>query len=133
MHLQDDKEQLLGKFRARLEKPGLVVPPEAQTAIDDEMEKLALLEKNSPEFNVTKNYLDWLTSLPWGMTTAENFDVSKAREVLDADHFGLQEVKDRILEFIAVGKMRGSIQGKILCLVGPPGVGKVSQRLEVYL
>lgn len=85
------------------------------------------LEPVSPEFNVTRNYLEWLTALPWGSGyTEEIFDVQHAKKVLDEDHHGLEDVKDRILEFIAVSRLRGSAQGKILCLVGPPGVGKTS-------
>ena len=73
------------------------------------------------EFNVTRNYLDWLSTLPWGKRSEENFDLIRAREVLEADHYGMKDVKDRILEFIAVGKLKQSVQGKILCLSGPPG------------
>lgn len=75
-----------------------------------QLEKLAMLEKNSPEFNTTRNYLDWLSSMPWGRATEENFDLSQASEILDKDHYGLEEVKSRILEFIAVGKLKGSVQ-----------------------
>jgi ATP-dependent Lon protease len=64
--------------------------------------------------------------MPWGQHTRENFDIKHAKEILDEDHYGLKDVKDRILEFIAVGKLRGSVQGKIICLAGPPGVGKTS-------
>ena len=79
----------------------------------------------SSEFNVTKNYLDWLTILPWGVYSEDVLDTKKARKVLDEDHFGMEDVKQRILEFIAVGKLSKGIQGKIICFVGPPGVGKV--------
>lgn len=105
---------------------GACIPDEVQTVINEEMGKLQTLEKNSSEFNVTRNYLEWLTQLPWGHCKDENFDVIRAREILNEDHYGLQDVKDRILEFIAVGCLRGSVQGKIICLSGPPGVGKTS-------
>lgn len=121
---KDDKEALLQKFAQRLE--GLDVPEEARTVIDDEMEKLRSLEKNSSEFNVTRTYLDWLTSLPWSTMSVENLDVTGAKAILDEDHYGMADVKDRILEFIAVATLKGSVQGKILCMVGPPGVGKTS-------
>jgi ATP-dependent Lon protease len=85
-----------------------------------------MLEPNSPEYSVTRNYLDWLTILPWGKFSKDSYNLDKARRVLDRDHYGLEDVKDRILEFIAVGKMKGDISGSILCLVGPPGVGKTS-------
>lgn len=94
--------------------------------LNQELNKLAHLEPAASEFNVTRNYLDWLTQIPWGRRSPENYNISHAIRVLDEDHHGLQDVKDRILEFIAVGKLRGTVEGKILCLVGPPGVGKTS-------
>lgn len=77
-------------------------------------------------FSVTRNYLDWLTSLPWGITSEENLDIDTASTVLDQDHYGMEDVKKRILEFIAVSQLKGSTQGKILCFHGPPGIGKTS-------
>ena len=94
--------------------------------ITTEIEKLSTLDKNASEYNITRNYLEWLTSLPFDKSSKENFNLAKAREILDRDHHGLKDVKDRILEFIAVGKLKGSVQGKIICLVGPPGTGKTS-------
>ena len=127
---KDDKEAVLAKFRARLdpaEHPGVRVPREAQAVIDEEMGKLESLEKNSSEFNTTRNYLDWLTSVPWGRTSEENFDVGAAAAILDEDHYGMRDVKERILETIAVGRLKGRVgQGKIICLSGPPGTGKTS-------
>lgn len=123
---KDDKSALTQKFEERLEKLGDGVPEEARRVIDEELSKLATLEPSSSEFNVTRNYLDWLTNIPWGITSTERLDIEHAQTVLDEDHYGLKDVKDRILEFIAVGRLRGSTQGKILCLVGPPGVGKTS-------
>jgi Lon-like ATP-dependent protease len=79
------------------------------------------LKPSAQEYNLTSNYLDWLTQVPWGKQSRENFDIDHAQVVLDQDHYGLNDVKDRILEFIAVGKMRGTVEGKILLLVGPPG------------
>jgi ATP-dependent Lon protease len=112
------------KFQERLEK--LKLNTEAQKAVEDELEKFQLLEPASPEYIVTRNYLDWLTILPWGRYSESSYDVPRARRILDRDHFGLDDVKERILEFIAVGKLKGDIAGSILCLVGPPGVGKTS-------
>jgi len=80
----------------------------------------------SPEYTVCRNYLDWLTILPWGRTSKDNYNLQRAARILDRDHYGLEDVKARILEFIAVGKMKGGITGSIICLVGPPGVGKTS-------
>ena len=99
---------------------------ETKAAMRDEIVKLKMLEKHSPDFNVTRNYLEWLTSLPYGKLSEESFDIERAAKVLDEDHYGMKDAKDRILEFIAVGKLRGSVQGKIICFVGPPGVGKTS-------
>ena len=78
------------------------------------------------DVSVTRNYLDWLTQVPWGVHSPENYNITHANQVLDEDHYGLKDVKDRILEFLAVGKLRGTVEGKIICLVGPPGVGKTS-------
>eukprot|EP00494_Astrolonche_serrata_P031145 UN31414 len=95
--------------------------------IEEEFAKLSTLDPASSEFNVARNYLDWLTAMPYGVYSEEVFDLGKATTVLEEDHYGLDDVKDRILEFIAVGKLKGGIsQGKIICLNGPPGVGKTS-------
>eukprot|EP00252_Welwitschia_mirabilis_P014034 TRINITY_DN31058_c0_g1_i1.p1 TRINITY_DN31058_c0_g1~~TRINITY_DN31058_c0_g1_i1.p1 ORF type:complete len:1021 (-),score=243.25 TRINITY_DN31058_c0_g1_i1:285-3347(-) len=122
----DDKTALSGKFRERIGPDKERIPQHVLQVIEEELAKLQLLEASSSEFNVTRNYLDWLTSLPWGRYSEENFDVLHAQQILDADHYGLSDVKERILEFIAVGKLRGTAQGKIICLSGPPGVGKTS-------
>lgn len=84
------------------------------------------MDKHSMESNVIRNYLDILTSLPYGISTSENLDIQTAKAVLDETHYGMDDVKERILECIAVGKLKGKIQGKIICFVGPPGVGKTS-------
>ncbi|VYS56436.1 unnamed protein product [Arabidopsis thaliana] len=94
--------------------------------MEEEFTKLEMLEENYSDFDLTYNYLDWLTVLPWGNFSYENFDVLRAKKILDEDHYGLSDVKERILEFIAVGRLRGTSQGKIICLSGPPGVGKTS-------
>ncbi|XAR52688.1 Endopeptidase La [Bertholletia excelsa] len=122
----DDKSALSAKFRERIEPNKEKIPPHVLQVIEEELTKLQLLEASSSEFNVTRNYLDWLTALPYGNYSDENFDVIQAQKILDEDHYGLDDVKERILEFIAVGKLRGTSQGKIICLSGPPGVGKTS-------
>ncbi|KAD6795492.1 hypothetical protein E3N88_06388 [Mikania micrantha] len=122
----DDKTALTDKFRDRIDPNKEKIPPHVMQVIDEELKKLQLLEGSSSEFNVTRNYLDWLTALPWGNYSDENFNVLRAQQFLDEDHYGLTDVKERILEFIAVGKLRGTSQGKIICLSGPPGVGKTS-------
>ncbi|CAD7949825.1 unnamed protein product [Amoebophrya sp. A120] len=121
---KDDKDALAIKFKDRIKDRK--IPEEIKEVIDAELDKLSFLDKNSSEFQVARNYLDWLTVLPFDLQSKENFSLSKARTVLDRDHYGLQDVKDRILEFIGVGKLKGSVQGKIICLVGPPGTGKTS-------
>ncbi|SNB46249.1 endopeptidase La [Geobacter sp. DSM 9736] len=121
---KEGKTAEIEKFEERLK--GLKLNPEAQRAVNDEIEKFKLLEPSSPEYHVTRSYLDWLTILPWGKHSRDSYNLEKARRVLDRDHHGLKDVKERILEFIAVGKMKGDISGSILCLVGPPGVGKTS-------
>jgi len=121
---KDDKEALVTKFTERIAEKEL--PDEASKTIDEELAKLQLLEPASSEFNVTRNYLDWLTGLPWGETSEENLSLRHAEAVLAEDHYGLEDIKERILEFIAVGALVGSTQGKIMCFVGPPGVGKTS-------
>ncbi|XP_066551280.1 lon protease homolog, mitochondrial [Amia ocellicauda] len=121
---KEDKDAIEEKFRERLKER--VVPQHVMEVIDEELNKLGLLDNHSSEFNVTRNYLDWLTSMPWGKYSSENLELSRAREVLEEDHYGMEDVKKRILEFIAVSQLRGSTQGKILCFYGPPGVGKTS-------
>jgi len=120
----DGTDKLVDKFRQRLE--GKDVPKDAREAIDAELEKFMTLAKESQEYQTTRNYLDWLTMLPWCTHSVDTLSLRKARQILDRDHYGLNEVKERIQELIAVGSLRGSVQGKILCFVGPPGVGKTS-------
>ncbi|TPX31721.1 hypothetical protein SmJEL517_g04996 [Synchytrium microbalum] len=120
----DGKDKLVEKFKERATH--LQMPDSVKKVFDEELNKLQHLEPAASEFNVTRNYLDWITQIPWGKRSEENFDIKHAMEVLDEDHYGLKDVKDRILEFIAVGKLRGTVEGKIICLVGPPGVGKTS-------
>lgn len=121
---KEDKDAIEEKFRERLKDR--TVPQHVMDVINEELNKLGLLDNHSSEFNVTRNYLDWLTSMPWGTYSEENMSLQRAREVLDEDHYGMEDVKKRILEFIAVSQLRGSTQGKILCFYGPPGVGKTS-------
>ncbi|XP_019093400.1 PREDICTED: lon protease homolog 4, chloroplastic/mitochondrial-like [Camelina sativa] len=122
----DAKTALYEKFRGRIDPIKDKIPEHVLKAIEEELTKLKMLETSSSEYDVNHNYLDWLTVLPWGKSSDENFDVSRAEKILDEDHYGLSDVKERILEFIAVGRLRGTSQGKIICLSGPPGVGKTS-------
>ncbi len=121
---KDDRTAELDKFKERLEK--LQLTEEAQKRVSDEMDKMSVLEPGSPEYAVTRNYLDWITLLPWGVDSEDNLDIAHARKILNRDHYGLEDVKKRILEFLAVGIMKRRISGSIITFVGPPGVGKTS-------
>jgi ATP-dependent Lon protease len=121
---KDDRTAELDKLSERIKK--LTLTQEAEKRVAEEMDKLAMLETGSPEYAVTRNYLDWITLLPWGSHSQDKLELKRARRVLDRDHYGLQDVKERILEFLAVGIMKGEIAGSIILLVGPPGVGKTS-------
>ena len=99
---------------------------EARAAADRELGRLKRIPPSSPEYTVSRNYLDWILDLPWGISTEDRLDLDEARKVLDADHYGLEKIKKRILEFLAVRKLRADMHGPILCFAGPPGVGKTS-------
>ncbi|CAA0381472.1 unnamed protein product [Arabidopsis thaliana] len=122
----DDGSSLSAKIRVRIDTKRDKIPKHVIKVMEEEFTKLEMLEENYSDFDLTYNYLDWLTVLPWGNFSYENFDVLRAKKILDEDHYGLSDVKERILEFIAVGRLRGTSQGKIICLSGPPGVGKTS-------
>ncbi|MBV5311564.1 endopeptidase La [Chromatium okenii] len=121
---KDDRTAEIDKFRLRLKE--LTLTEQAQKRVEEELEKMGMLETGSPEYAVTRNYLDWITLLPWGKHSKDKLDLKRARRVLDHDHYGLEDVKLRILEFLAVGIHKGEIAGSIILLVGPPGVGKTS-------
>ena len=121
---KDDKTAEADAFRERMD--ALSPPEPVQKRFDDELQKLSVLETGSPEYGVTRNYLDWLTSVPWGQYSDDNLDLGHAQKVLGEHHSGLDDVKDRIIEFLAVGALRGEVKGSIILLVGPPGVGKTS-------
>ncbi len=121
---KDDRTADLELYQGRIKK--LKLPPHAAKKIGEEMDKLSGLEHGSPEYTVTRNYLDWLTNLPWGKFTRDKLELVRARKILDQDHDGLDDVKERIIEFLAVGALKGEVAGSILLLVGPPGVGKTS-------
>ena len=119
---KDDRTSDVEMFEARIEE--LTLPEAAAKRIREELHKLSVLETGSPEYGVTRNYLDWATSVPWGVLSEDNLELPHARTVPDEHHEGLEDVKKRILEFLAVGAFKGEISGSILLLVGPPGVGK---------
>ncbi len=121
---KDDRTSDVETFEERLQ--GKTLTSSVADKIQEELHKLSILETGSPEYGVTRNYLDWATSLPWGVHSDDNLDIKSAREVLESHHAGLSDIKDRIVEFLALGAHRGEMGGSILLLVGPPGVGKTS-------
>lgn len=104
----------------------LELVPETKNYLTDELQRLKSMPKEHPEFNMMKNYLDLALGLPWNVSSTDNYDIKNAQGVLDNDHFGLEKVKKRIIEYIAVRGLRGDMKGSILCFTGPPGVGKTS-------
>jgi ATP-dependent Lon protease len=121
---KDDRTSDVELFEERIADKDM--PEAVEGRIRDELHKLSVLETGSPEYGVTRNYLDWASSVPWGLYSKDNLDLPHARAVLSSHHEGLEDVKARILEFLAVGSFKGEMSGSILLLVGPPGVGKTS-------
>jgi ATP-dependent Lon protease len=120
----DEQQAEINELRQRIEEAGL--QEEAQKAAERELSRLEKLPPVAAEYGVIRTYLEWLVDLPWSKETEDNLDIGHAREVLDEDHYDLEEVKDRILEYLAVRKLNPESPGPILCFVGPPGVGKTS-------
>ncbi|MCC6670720.1 MAG: endopeptidase La [Planctomycetes bacterium] len=120
----DARQAEIRRLEEALERAGM--PEAAHKRAEEEMARLKTTPSESAEYSVVRNYLDWLTALPWSKSTQDNEDLTQAQRVLDEDHFGLVEVKERILEFLAVRKLKPAQAGSILCFAGPPGVGKTS-------
>jgi ATP-dependent Lon protease len=114
----------LGELEERLMKSNL--PEEAQKIATKELKRLRNIQAGSPEYTVARTYLEWFSDLPWGTMTEDNLDLLHAQKVLDERHYGLDKVKKRIIEYLAVSKLKNDMRGPVLCLVGPPGVGKTS-------
>lgn len=114
----------LAELEERLAKAEL--PEDVQKIANKELKRLRSIQQGSPEYTVSRTYLEWFADLPWGTVTEDNLDLKHAQEVLDSEHYGLQKVKRRLIEFLAVSKLKQDMRGPILCLVGPPGVGKTS-------
>jgi ATP-dependent Lon protease len=112
--------------RLRDKASQLKLPLNVKTATDKELEKLQRMNPAAAEYSVVMNYVELLLDLPWGIYTTDSFDLKKAKQILDKDHYGIDKVKDRIIEYLAVLKLKGDMKSPILCLVGPPGVGKTS-------
>ncbi|MCX8032114.1 MAG: endopeptidase La [Thermoleophilia bacterium] len=120
----DETQAEINELRERIEKANL--PEEVEKQARRELDRLSRLNPAAAEYGVIRTYLDWILSLPWREETEDNLDVAHARKILDEDHYDLDDVKDRILEFLAVQKLKSEVSGPILCFVGPPGVGKTS-------
>ncbi len=121
---EDGKDKAVRTFRERIEAANM--PEEPKKIAIEEVEKFETINENSPEYNVSRNYLETICSLPWGKESVDNLDLDHAIAVLDSEHYGLEKVKERIIEFLAVRKLKKDPKGSIICLVGPPGVGKTS-------
>jgi ATP-dependent Lon protease len=117
---QAENNELRGKI------DGAAMPPDVKKAADRELDRLSKVPQASPEYSVIRTYLDWLVTLPWKEETPDHIEIATARAVLDEDHYDLEKIKDRIVEYLAVGKLKKRLTGPILCFVGPPGVGKTS-------
>ncbi len=126
---KDDKTAEIDTFSKRMSEK--IVPAMVQQRFDEELDKLKILETGSPEYAVTRNYLDWISQVPWGCNHQDKLDIKQARKILDADHDGLDDVKERIIEFLAVGVFKHDVSGAIMLLIGPPGVGKTSIGLSI--
>ena len=120
----DDDEADVIEMNKKLDKVKLT--PEAKKTVEKEIERLAMMSPFSSEYTVSKSYIDWILDLPWNIYTEDSIDINEASTILDEDHYGLEDVKDRILEFLSVIKLKPNAKSPILCLVGPPGVGKTS-------
>jgi len=121
---QDDSQVEVEEYRTKILENGL--PDEAKKEAERELNRLSKMHPSSAEYTVASTYLDWMTSLPWQESTEDNLDIKTARKVLDEDHFGLEKAKNRIVEYLAVRKLKPDSKGPILCFTGPPGTGKTS-------
>ena len=122
--LGDGEETETGELRKRMEATPL--NEEARAKCEKELDRLSHMPPGTPESSVSQTYIEWILDLPWGKETEDNLDLNRAREILDRDHYGMEDVKERIIEYLAVLQMKKDLKGPILCFVGPPGVGKTS-------
>jgi ATP-dependent Lon protease len=120
----DSRSNEIEDLRKKIEEAKM--PEEARKAADNELDRLRMIPPESAEHSMVRTYLEWLANLPWSVSTEDNLDIHHARQVLDEDHYDLEKIKDRILEYLAVRKLKNDSKGPILCFVGPPGVGKTS-------
>ncbi|MCL4469022.1 MAG: endopeptidase La, partial [Deltaproteobacteria bacterium] len=120
----DEKERDVKEFRNKIKKANM--PKEAEEEAQSQLNRLEMMHPDSAEASIVRTYLEWLVDIPWKKQTKENIDIKHARTVLDEDHYDLEKVKDRILEYLSVRRLKEKAKGPILCFVGPPGVGKTS-------
>lgn len=120
----DPQQAETNELREKIEQAKM--PEDVKKAADRELDRLSKVPQASPEYSVIRSYLDWLVQMPWGVETTDHIDIKKARAILDEDHYDLEKIKDRIVEYLAVGKLKNRLTGPILCFAGPPGVGKTS-------
>ena len=125
----DDAQRQVEELRERLEKAQM--PPDVRREAERELERLGRMPPQAAEYTVARTYLEWLGDMPWAMTTEDDLDLSNARKVLDEDHYGLEKIKERILEFLAVRRFKKDARTPVLCFVGPPGTGKTSLGLSI--
>jgi ATP-dependent Lon protease len=121
---EDEKSRDIKRIKEELENVGM--PEDVLKTAKEELERLELIPDSSPEYNVSRTYITWLIDLPWKKQTTDDLDIKTSKKILDKDHYGLEKPKERILEFLAVRKLKPGYDGTILCLAGPPGVGKTS-------
>jgi len=121
---EGDEASELEELEEQIEKAGM--PPEAKKQAEHELKRLSKMHPSSAEYTVSRTYLGWLLDLPWSESTTDMLEIGKAKQILDEDHYDLEKVKDRVLEYLAVRKLKADMKGSILCFVGPPGVGKTS-------
>lgn len=121
---KDEKSAVIDKIVDKINH--IHLSPEAEKIVDEQLEKLSLLDQGSPEYHVARTYIESIVELPWGVFSKDRLDIKKAKTILDRDHYGLEDIKNSILEFVSTVIKTGNVNGSILCLVGPPGVGKTS-------
>jgi ATP-dependent Lon protease len=121
---EDDEGVEIKEFRDRIEKAEL--PDEVRKIVEKELNRLSKMHSSSAEYTVARTYIDWLLEMPWSVSTEDNLNIDDAEQVLNRDHYGLEKVKNRILEYLSVRKLKNDMRGPILCFIGPPGVGKTS-------
>src|SRR5436309_11358547 len=120
----DEGQKDVEDLRAKIEAAGM--PEEVKKEAMKELNRLQRMSPVAADYSVTRNYIEWLAVLPWAKSSGGEVDIPKAKEILDADHYDLEKVKDRILDYLSVRRLKPGMKGPILCFVGPPGVGKTS-------